>query len=491
MDSSYLVQAIIECEQAVEVEPNDQQDWQTAFRNLGNLLQGIGQFDRAVIWHSLALENQANLGEVYSQLGELYLLEENLSAALTSFETALKFLPNSARVYSSLAQINGQLQHKEAEMDCWYRATEINPNLVNRSGYYKLAQALEKAGKISEAIACYQKAMAGDDLLIPAAYDLGAIYQQQRQLDKAQDIYEQILAVKPTEARAQYKLGAVYLQKRCFDLAIECFRQTIKSAPDFPWAYRDLVKTFLMLEKWDEAISTCYAILNLVEEYSWVYIHLGNALREKGRLTEAATNFQKACEDRGWHQCVANDYFFTHDNFSYRISIWEEHVQPHLQVFNASEGIHALEVGYYQGMSCCWMLDKILTHETDRLTCIDKNYDRRFQENIVKTGSESKVTFLAGDTHQLLATLTPNSLALINLQDRSKSSHYSEKNALLAWQLLQPKGLIIFNYYGWRSPTDTQQNPQEGIDRFLKSIQGQWQPVCRAPQTYQLIIRKI
>ena len=75
MDSSYLVQAILKCEQAVQLEPDEPKDWQTAFKNLGNLLQGIGQFERAIIWHSLALENQANLGDVYSQLGELYLLE--------------------------------------------------------------------------------------------------------------------------------------------------------------------------------------------------------------------------------------------------------------------------------------------------------------------------------------------------------------------------------------------------------------------------------
>ena len=487
MDSSYLVQAIIQCEQAVGIEPSNQEECQTAFRNLGNLLQGIGQFDRAIVWHSLALENKANLGEVYSQLGELYVLEENWSAALTSFQNALRYLPNSARIYSNLAQINGRLQKKEAEIDCWYRATEINPNLVNHSGYYKLAKALEQTGKIPEAIACYQKATAGDGGLLPAYYDLGEIYLQQRQLDKAQAIYEQILALEPTEGRAQYKLGTIYLQKRSFDQAIECFRQTIKNAPDFPWAYRDLVKTFLMLQRWDEAISTCYAILNLVEEYPWVYVHLGNALREKGRFLEAASKFQKVCEYRGWHQCVEKDYFFTQDIFSYRIATWEEHFQSLMD----KEGVNALEVGCYQGMSCCWMLDKILTHAADRLTCIDKNYNRQFKENIVKTGSESKVSFLEGNTHQLLATCTANSFDLINLQDRCKLAKYTEKNAQLAWKLLQSGGFLIFNYYGWRNPADDQQNPKEGIDRFLNSVKAQWQPVYQSLQTHQLIIRKL
>ena len=487
MNSSYLIQAIVECEQTVKTDNNNQKQWQSAFKNLGNLLQGMGEFDRAIVWHSLAVEAQTNLGEVYCQLGELYILEKNWQAALASFEKALELVPNSDRIYSSLAQINSYLQRKDAEMDCWYQAIKINPNLVNNSGYYKLAKALEEKGRIEEAIACYEKAIAGDGGLIAAFYDLGDIYQRQHQLDRAQAIYEKILSVQPTEFRAQYKLGTIYLQKQHFEEAITSFRQTIKNAPDFPWAYRDLVKTFLVLQKWDEAISTCYAILNLVEEYPWVYGHLGNALREKGRLPEAAANFQQACKHRGWKQCVANNYFFTHDTFSYRIAVWEKHLQSLI----TASGVNALEVGSYQGMSSCWMLDKMLTQEKDRLTCIDSKFELSFKQNLTKSASESKVTCLEGDIHQLLSDCTANSFDLINLQDRKKLSQHTEKNAMLAWKLIKSGGLLIFNSYGWRNPGNAQQNPQVGIDRFLASVKDQWQQVCRSPQTFQLFIRKL
>ena len=487
MDSSYLVQAIAQCQEAVEHQTDNPEEWQEAFTDLGNLLQGMGRFDRAIVWHSLALENEANLGEVYCQLGELHILEQNWTAALACFENALEYLPNSAKVYSSLAQVQGQLQHKEAEMDAWYRATEINPNLVNNRGYYKLGKALEEKGKLDRAIVCYQRAVQGKGGLAIAFYDLGEIYQRQGKLDEALVTYDKILSIDPTEARAQYKLGSIYLQKRDFERAIDYFRQTIKNAPDFPWAYRDLVKTFLILGKWDEAISTCYAILNLVGEYPWVYSHLGNALREKGKLPEAAESFQKTCAYRGWQKCVDNQYFFTVDIFSHRIEIW----QQQLQALAGKEGINALEVGCYQGMSCCWLLDKVLTGSTARLTCADVNHAPKFKENITKTGSAEKVSFLEGNPPELLASCTPNSFDLINLQDRCKLSDRAEKDAKLAWKLLKSGGTIIFNYYGWRHPNKPEQNPQIGIDRFLGSIKGQWQMVDRSPQALQLIVRKL
>lgn len=487
MDSSYLVQAIAQCEEVLEHKPNNTETWQDAFNDLGNLLQGIGQFDRAIVWHSLALESEANLGEVYCQLGELHIMEKNWSAALTSFEHALEYLPNSAKIYSSLAQIHSQLQNKKAEMDSWYRATEINPNLVNSTGYYKLAKALEQGGEIEKAIGCYQKATKEPGGIVSALYDLGEIYLRQRRLPEAEATYQKILATQPQEARAQYKLGNVYLQKRSFEDAIDCFRQTIKNAPDFPWAYRDLVKTFLMLRKWDEAISTCYAILNLVDEYPWVYSHLGNALREKGKFAEAAVNFQKTCAYRGWQKCLDNEYFFTLDIFSHRIDVW----QKQLGSLIGGNNISALEVGFYQGMSACWLLDTVLISETAKLTCVDENYNAKLKNNITKTGAEAKVTFLEGDTHKLLDDLTADSFDLINLQDRCKLIDHMEKTTALAWKLLNPKGLMILNYYGWRNPGNPQEDPKMGIDRFLNSINNQWEPVYQSRQTLQLIIRKI
>ena len=486
MDSSYLSQAITQCEQALEVESDDPQKWQTAFKNLGNLLQGRAEFERSIVWHSLALDSQPKLAEAYCQLGELHILENHWSAALASFENALEYLPDSARIYSSLAQINHQLERKDAEIDCWYKATQLDPKLVTNKGYYKLAKALQQTGRIDEAVEYYQRATAGGEGIVAAFFDLAEIYTKQRKFEEARAVYEQILAAEPTEARALYKLGTIYLQQRSFERAIDCFRQTIKNAPDFPWAYRDLVKTFLILQKWDEAISTCYAILNLVEEYPWVYSHLGNALREKGRLPQAAENFQKACEHRGWKQCTINDYFFTSDVFSHRIPMWTEHFKS-----LKGQAIAVLEVGCYQGMSACWILDEMLSHQESTLTCIDSNFDPYFQKNVFKTGSESQVTFLEGDIHQLMADCTPNNFDLINLQDRCKSSQYVAENARLAWDLLKPGGFIVFSSYGWRNPKDASQNPKAGIDRFLDSVRNKWQLVHVSPPTFQLIIRKL
>ena len=489
MNYSYLVNAVSQCASAFsEAETKDNiEEWQSASKNLGNLLQGLARFDEAIFWHSVALDSQPNLGEIYFQIARLYIQEENWEQAISFLNRSLKYNPTSALIHSNLAQIYGQIGKRDLEIKSWYEAIKIDPELVTAKGYYKLAKAFEQERKSTEAIFCYEKASKHQDNLIPAHYDFADICLRQGKLAEALDCYQKIIAQYPQEAKAHYKMGTIYLEQKKYDTAIEQFRQTIKNAPEYPWAYRDLVKTFLLLERWDEAIATCHAIINLVEEYPWVYVQLGNALREKGRITDAIAAFQKTCELRGWSQCVQHNYHFTRDNFTYRIPLW----QPQIKHLIDQEGVNILEVGSYQGMSSCWLLDNILTTASSKLVCIESQVLGIFKDNLVKTGKREQVTFLIGDTHKQLASLEPESFDIISLQDKRKLIEYAEKNAYLAWQLLKTEGLIIFNDYGWQNRANPQQNPRKGIDKFLDSVKGEWELVNHAPQANQLMVRKI
>ena len=490
MNYSYLVDSVSQCASAFSEADlkNNVEHWQSASRDLGNLLQGLARFDEAIFWHSVALDSDPDLGEIFFQLARLYIKEENWDEAISYLHRALELHPNSALINSNLAQLYGQTGNREEEIKFWYQAIKIDPELVTAKGYYKLAKAFEQQRKLAEAEFCYERASNSQENLIPAHYDFAEISQRRGNLEQAINCYEKILAQDPQQAKAHYKIGTIYLQQKRYEDAIDQFRQTIKHAPEYPWAYRDLVKTFLLLERWDEAIATCHAIINLVEEYPWVYVQLGNALREKGRITDAVAAFQKTCKLRGWWQCDANQYYFTRDNFTYRIPLW----QPHIEELIDCEAVNALEIGSYQGMSSCWLLDNVLTKPSSKLVCIDAQVITILKDNLAKTGKKDQVTLLVGDTHQHLASLTPESFDIISIQDKCKLVDYAYKNAQLTWQLSKVGGLIIFNDYGWQNRANPQQNPKQGIDKFLDSInKNQWKLVNHAPQANQLMIRKI
>ena len=249
MSGSYLIESVVECETAFTQQTDNTEHCQTVCRNLGNLLQGMGRFDEAVVWHSFAMDSQPDMVDVYVQIGRLYAQEADWEKAVTAFNNALKLKPDAVHIYSNLAQIYGQLGQRAAEIDCWYKALEADPEMVNAQGYYKLGKAFEQFGKMDRAIECLQRACDRTDELFPAYYDLGEIWLRQGKLEQAKASYQKILDKDPQQAKARYKMGTIALREQQYDRAIEQFRYTIKVAPEFPWAYRDLVKTFLQLKK--------------------------------------------------------------------------------------------------------------------------------------------------------------------------------------------------------------------------------------------------
>jgi tetratricopeptide (TPR) repeat protein/predicted O-methyltransferase YrrM len=487
VNSSYLIKSLAECETAFTEQQDKVEYCQKVCRDLGNLLQGMGRFDEAIVWHSFALDNQPNLVEVYAQIGRLYAQEDNWEKAVVAFNHALKLNPDAVYIYSNLAQIYGQLGQKSAEIECWYKAIEFEPEMINAQGYYKLGKAFEQYGKMDRAVLCLQRSCDRSKELFPAHYDLGEIWLRQGKLELAKARYQTILEQDSQQAKAHYKMGNIYFQEKQYQAAIEEFRQTIKIAPEYPWAYRDLVKTFLQLQKWDEAISTCHAIINLVQEFPWIYIQLGDALREKGRITEAIASFKTACVLRGWPQCRDRNYYFTRDTFSYRLTIW----QPILEPIMGQQELKIIELGSYQGMSACWFLDNVLTHDSAHLICIEPQWEFKLQDNLQATGAMNKATLLTGTVAEHLPNLAANSFDVANLQDKRKSAESAFENTHAVWRLLKIGGLAIFNDYGWFNPESPEQNPQAGIDRFLNSINSQWELVTSSPQSFQLIVRKI
>ena len=130
MNYSYLVDSVSQCASAFsEVDlKNNVEHWQSASRDLGNLLQGLARFDEAIFWHSVALDSDPDLGEIFFQLARLYIKEENWDEAISYLHRALEVHPNSALINSNLAQLYGQTGNREEEIKFWYQAIKIDPD---------------------------------------------------------------------------------------------------------------------------------------------------------------------------------------------------------------------------------------------------------------------------------------------------------------------------------------------------------------------------
>ena len=137
-----------------------------------------------------------------------------------------------------------------------------------------------------------------------------------------------------------------------------------------------------------------------------------------------------------------------------------------------------LEIGSYEGMSCLWLLENILTHEKSKITCCDAFYDEEYKE---KNGRSLQEVFMV-NTKEYAKKITLiddySFVCLRKLIDRENkfdfiyidgchSAKSVIEDAVLSFHLIKSGGIIIFDDYKWGKDLEIINRPQASIDAFL------------------------
>jgi precorrin-6B methylase 2 len=217
------------------------------------------------------------------------------------------------------------------------------------------------------------------------------------------------------------------------------------------------------------------------------------------------------------YQCSV-DFFFPFHLFFRR----------HLQHLAGSPGLRFLEIGCFEGMATCWMLDEILTHPSSHIDAIDTfdyaNQDKsgrgsdgpaedrdiqliyavgrpgawaggplpsieaRFDFNVNASGRAPRVTKHVGTSHEVLRKLQPGSFDFIYIDGSHRARDVIE-DAVLAWPLLKSGGRLIFDDYYWGRLTEQPQLAAPGIaiQSFMKLYSGRFRLLQK---WYQVALEK-
>ena len=191
---------------------------------------------------------------------------------------------------------------------------------------------------------------------------------------------------------------------------------------------------------------------------------------------------------------LSHDRFHvTQDWFSHNIPVWEKV----LVSFRGKPNVKCLEIGSFEGLSACWLLENILTHHTCRIVCIDPfdssgqlQAERNFDFNVQKTGVDYKVMKLKGFSRQALPLFSCSYFDIAYI-DGSHHPVDTLQDALSVWPLVKKDGVIIFDDYaiGSTYPSEIAAgiDPKPGIDTFLSFVKGNYEVISDG---WQMVIRK-
>lgn len=178
-------------------------------------------------------------------------------------------------------------------------------------------------------------------------------------------------------------------------------------------------------------------------------------------------------------------YKFTETWFDIAISGWEQLLPP-----MKSEIKNVLEVGCYEGRATVWLCENILNDSS-----IEYNYDivdtfggslnesgmlgtkeRLEGDNFIESNFNHNISFFPninfniskGFSQEILPSFTQEEKYDLIYIDASHRADDTFVDAYYAHKMLKVGGIIIFDDYGWKDPTNMHQvnSPQLGIEVF-------------------------
>ena len=195
-----------------------------------------------------------------------------------------------------------------------------------------------------------------------------------------------------------------------------------------------------------------------------------------------------------------DDYNFTKDWFAWAPDVWMQ-VLPLLPARK-----DFLEIGSYEGRSAVWMAENF-AEDGARILCVDtwqggeehanedmKEVEFRFDYNIATSHArfpDRRIEKRKRSSYVALTSLaaTTDTFDFIYL-DGSHVAKDVLTDACLAWPLLKPGGVMVFDDYLWGGDGDIQKllrRPKLAVDAFVNIFAGE---VVFASIGYQMIIRK-
>lgn len=192
-----------------------------------------------------------------------------------------------------------------------------------------------------------------------------------------------------------------------------------------------------------------------------------------------------------------SEYQFTKDWFNWAPAVWEQ-LAAHLPERKAF-----LEIGSFEGRSTVWIVENMM-EDGGFIDCIDTweggeehsaedmaAVEARFVSNVLLLSEkhpQRHVCSIKGRSTDELASMIPckNEYDFIYI-DGSHVAKDVLTDACMAWQLLKPMGIMVFDDYMWGNPRDALHRPKVAIDAFTNIFAEEAEIIHVG---YQLVVRK-
>ncbi|MBC6471944.1 MAG: tetratricopeptide repeat protein [Hormoscilla sp. GM102CHS1] len=238
---------------------------------------------------------QVSAPEEYSQLiyqaGVHYQTGKVREAQQICFDI-LKQEPNHADALHLL----GDIAYGQGQYEVAIRLYEQSLASKSKNGHKlhnNIGLALEKQGKIDEAIAHYRQALSINPKHVSSHSNLGKALYLQGKISEALACWQRVLDMRPDDPKAHNNLGTAMVRQLEYDRAIRHFQQAIACKQNYAEAYKNLGIVKEKQEKYSEAIAYYQQAITLDPNRADIHNNIGLALGRQEKLSEAIAHLRR------------------------------------------------------------------------------------------------------------------------------------------------------------------------------------------------------
>ncbi len=198
----------------------------------------------------------------------------NYTEALKVFNTVAEMQTDDPLVYDTRGSIYTALNDYEHALSDYNRAIQLNPDMAQ--AYYNRGRVYSLLKRYDEAVADFQMAtkLDGRSFGYRANGNIGLIYYQQGQYDKALTAFDASIASADVKADAFYLRGETYIALAKYELAVTDYESAVGRYPQYSSAYQGLGYAYYKLTQYDKAVEALNQALSISPADAVAHLYL-------------------------------------------------------------------------------------------------------------------------------------------------------------------------------------------------------------------------
>lgn len=252
--------------------------------NLGAVYFEQGQYDSARVHLEHALEVAPGFAAAYLTLGLVHHARGDSTAALEAF---MKTVEGDTLSVARMSTVPPDTVYAWARSQ-YEKMMAGRPNLA--AAHTDMAIAYNQGGYLNEAVHHYRQAIENDSSYVDAYTNLGKVYTDTEEFEKAAEAYVKVLTLSPPEdqlPRIYLNLGVSYMSLERVDDAITEWKRAAALAPDYMDAYMNLGTAYQSKNMPDSTRAVWERALEVGEQSVVPRVALARLAFAEGRLPDA------------------------------------------------------------------------------------------------------------------------------------------------------------------------------------------------------------